>query len=161
VYLLSVIFPVFKKWRFDPFIFKNLFYVHFTPIFHQNCVGATFKTHYLSNHNWFRYKNLLRWSWDHRLLIFQNRTDFFGFWQFKYPVSRSGGSDMPCTPSFFQFFSKFKRDKSIKNQWTITKFELELRIPLTYLHMQFQPYTYIQTKVRKRKLKISSKGITL
>jgi hypothetical protein len=29
------------------------------------------------------------------------------------------------------------------------------------LHKQFEPYTYIQTKVRERKLKISSSGITL
>jgi hypothetical protein len=27
--------------------------------------------------------------------------------------------------------------------------------------MQFEPYTYIQTKVRERKLKIFSRGITL
>jgi hypothetical protein len=52
----------------------------------------------------------------------------------------------------FQFFFKFKRDISAKNQWTITKFELDLRIPMTNLHMQFEPYTYIQTKVRERKL---------
>jgi hypothetical protein len=32
---------------------------------------------------------------------------------------------------------------------------------MTYLHMQFQPHTYIQTKVRERKLKISLRGITL
>jgi hypothetical protein len=59
------------------------------------------------------------------------------------------------------FFSKFKRDNSVKNQRTITKFELDLRIPIMYLHMQFQPYTYIQTKVRERKLKISSREITV
>jgi hypothetical protein len=34
----------------------------------------------------------------------------------------------------------FKRDNSVKNQWTITKFELDLRIPMTKLHMQFEPY---------------------
>ena len=61
----------------------------------------------------------------------------------------------------FQFFSKFKRGNSVKNQWTITKFELDLRIPMTNLHMQFEPYTYIQTKVRERKLKFISRGITL
>jgi hypothetical protein len=43
----------------------------------------------------------------------------------------------------------------------MTKFELDLRINMTYLHMQFEPYTYIQTKVTERKLKIFSRGITL
>jgi hypothetical protein len=38
---------------------------------------------------------------------------------------------------------------------SITKYELDLPIPLTYLHVQFQPYTCIQTKVREWKLKIS------
>jgi hypothetical protein len=61
----------------------------------------------------------------------------------------------------FQIFSKFKRGNSVKNQWTITKFELDLRISMTNLHMQFDPYTYIQTKVRERKLKFISRGITL
>ena len=55
----------------------------------------------------------------------------------------------------FQFFSKFKRGNSVKNQWTMTIFELYLCIPMTNLHMQFEPYTNIQTKVRERKLKIS------
>jgi hypothetical protein len=32
---------------------------------------------------------------------------------------------------------------------------------MTYPHMQFQPYTYFQTKVGERKLKIFSRGITL
>jgi hypothetical protein len=46
------------------------------------------------------------------------------------------------------------------------KFDLDLRIPMTYLQVQFQPYTCIQTKVREQKLKISiffqsSRGITL
>jgi hypothetical protein len=58
-------------------------------------------------------------------------------------------------------FSKFKRNNSVKNQQPMTKFELNLRINMTYLHMQFQPDTYIQTKVRERKLKTFSKGITL
>jgi hypothetical protein len=57
--------------------------------------------------------------------------------------------------------SKFKRNNSVKNQQTMTKFELDLRIIMTYLHMQFEPYTYIQTKVREQKLKIISRGITL
>jgi hypothetical protein len=61
----------------------------------------------------------------------------------------------------FQFFSKFKRDNSVKNQSTITKFKLNLRIPMMNLHIQFEPYTYIQTKVREQKLKFFSIGITL
>jgi hypothetical protein len=52
-------------------------------------------------------------------------------------------------------FSKFKRDNSVKNQWTITKFELDLYILKTNLHMQIESYTCIQTKGRERKLKIS------
>jgi hypothetical protein len=32
---------------------------------------------------------------------------------------------------------------------------------MTNLHMQFEPYTYIQTKVREWKLKFCSRGITL
>jgi hypothetical protein len=59
------------------------------------------------------------------------------------------------------FFFFFKRDNSVKNQWTITKFELDLRIPMTDLHMQFEPYTHIETKVRERKLKFFSRGIAL
>jgi hypothetical protein len=39
------------------------------------------------------------------------------------------------------FFSKFKRDNSVKNQQTISKFEMDLCIPMTNLHMQFEPYT--------------------
>jgi hypothetical protein len=58
-------------------------------------------------------------------------------------------------------FSKFKRDNSVKNQWTITNFELDLRIPMTNLHMESKPYTYIQTQVRGRKLIFFSRGITL
>jgi hypothetical protein len=48
-----------------------------------------------------------------------------------------------------------------KTKWTITKFELELHFPMMKLHMQFEPYTYIQTKVRELKLKFFSRGITL
>jgi hypothetical protein len=64
------------------------------------------------------------------------------------------------------FFFLFKRDNSVKNQWTKTKFKLDLRIPMTNLHMQFESYTCIQTKVRECKLKISifflsSREITL
>jgi hypothetical protein len=47
------------------------------------------------------------------------------------------------------------RDNSVKNQRTITEFELDLRIPMTNVQMQFESYTCIQTKVRERKLKIS------
>jgi hypothetical protein len=61
----------------------------------------------------------------------------------------------------FILFCKFKKDNPVKNQWTLTKFELDLRITITYLHMQFQSYTYIQTKVTERKLNISSRGIIL
>jgi hypothetical protein len=61
----------------------------------------------------------------------------------------------------FLFFSKFKRDNSVKNQQTITKFELDLRISITNLYMQFEPYTSIQTKIRERKLKFFWRGITL
>jgi hypothetical protein len=52
-------------------------------------------------------------------------------------------------------------DSSVKNQWTIIKFELDLCIPMMNLHMQFEPHTYSQTKVRERKLKKISRGITL
>jgi hypothetical protein len=52
----------------------------------------------------------------------------------------------------FIFYFKFKRDNSVKNQWTITKFVLDLRIPIMNIHMQFDPYTYIQTKVGERKI---------
>jgi hypothetical protein len=41
------------------------------------------------------------------------------------------------------------------------KFELDLRIPMTNLHNQFESYTCIQTKVREWKLKFISRGITL
>ena len=65
------------------------------------------------------------------------------------------------------FFSKSENWKySVKNQRTMTKFELNLYFLVTYLHMQFQLHTYILTKVRERKLKfydffLSSRGITL
>jgi hypothetical protein len=65
------------------------------------------------------------------------------------------------TENFFLFFFWFKRDNSVKNQQTITKFKLDLRISMMNLYMQFEPYTYIQTKVRERKLKFFSRGITL
>jgi hypothetical protein len=54
-------------------------------------------------------------------------------------------------------FFLFKRDNSVKIQWTKSKSELDrLRIPaMTNLHMQFESYACIQTKVRERKLKIS------
>jgi hypothetical protein len=39
-------------------------------------------------------------------------------------------------------FSKFKRGNSVKNQWTITKFELDLRIPMTNLHAIWTLYIH-------------------
>jgi hypothetical protein len=39
--------------------------------------------------------------------------------------------------------------------------QIDLRIPMTNLHMQSEPYTYIQTKVTERKLNFFSRGITL
>jgi hypothetical protein len=58
--------------------------------------------------------------------------------------------------------SVLKRDISVKNYRTIAKFKFGLMCnPMTYLCMQFQPYTYIQSKVGEWKLKISSRGITL
>jgi hypothetical protein len=54
--------------------------------------------------------------------------------------------------AIFNLF-QFRRDNSVKNYRTITKFDLEVRIPLTHLHVQFNPCTYIPTKVREWKLK--------
>jgi hypothetical protein len=54
----------------------------------------------------FRYKNLIWCSWDHRLVIFHNRTNFSQFWEFKYLVFQSWGFDPPCTPSFFPILAK-------------------------------------------------------
>jgi hypothetical protein len=53
------------------------------------------------------------------------------------------------------YFSKFKRDNSVTNQQTITKFKLDLHILMTNLHMQLQSYTCIKTKFREWKQKIS------
>jgi hypothetical protein len=39
----------------------------------------------------------------------------------------------------FTFFFKFKRNNSVKNQWTITKFELDLRNSMTNLHLYIHP----------------------
>jgi hypothetical protein len=39
--------------------------------------------------------------------------------------------------------------------------QINLHILMTNLQMQFEFYTYIQTKIRKRKLKFFSRGITL
>jgi hypothetical protein len=55
----------------------------------------------------------------------------------------------------FSFFSKFKEDYSVKNHQAKTKFELDLYFLINYLHMWFQPYTYVSTKVRVWNLKIS------
>jgi hypothetical protein len=41
----------------------------------------------------------------------------------------------------------FQEGQLCQNQQTITKFKLDLRIPMMYLYMQFQPYTCIQTKI--------------
>jgi hypothetical protein len=68
----------------------------------------------------------------------------------------SPGGEM--TETLHQNF--LKRDNSVKNRRKRAKFDLDLCIPLAYLHMQFQPYTYMLTKVRERKLKISTRGIT-
>jgi hypothetical protein len=54
----------------------------------------------------------------------------------------------------FLFFSKFKRDNSVKNQRTIIKFELDLRISKMYLHIQFQPYTHTYKSYRAETEKI-------
>ena len=43
----------------------------------------------------------------------------------------------------------------------MTKFELDLRISMTKLYMQFEPYTYIQTKVKRAETEILLSGITL
>ena len=53
------------------------------------------------------------------------------------------------TKNFYFFPSS--RGITVKNQWIMTKFELDLRISIMNLHMQFEPYTYmyIQTKVRE------------
>jgi hypothetical protein len=45
-------------------------------------------------------------------------------------------------------FPLSSREITVKIQQTIIKLELDLRIPSTYLYMQFEPYTPIQTKVR-------------
>jgi hypothetical protein len=47
VYLLSVTFPVFKKWRLDPFILKNLCFMSILHLFSIK----TAEEPYLSNHN--------------------------------------------------------------------------------------------------------------
>jgi hypothetical protein len=51
--------------------------------------------------------------------------------------------------------------RAYKNQRIITKFKLDLHIPMKNLHMQFESYTCIETKVREQKLKIFSTGIIL
>jgi hypothetical protein len=61
-------------------------------------------------------------------------------------------------PAAIAIFSKFQRDNSAKHQWTITKFEFDLGIPMLNLHMQFEPYTYIQTKVSEQKLNFFQEG---
>jgi hypothetical protein len=63
------------------------------------------------------------------------------------------------------FFYKFKKDKSIINHRTKAIFEVYLHFLVKYLHMLIQTYTYINTTVIVKKLKISffqrSREITL
>jgi hypothetical protein len=54
----------------------------------------------------------------------------------------------------FQFFSKFNMDNSVKTPRTQTILELDLYIPMMYLHMQFEPY--VQTSKRTSKQKLES-----
>jgi hypothetical protein len=56
----------------------SMFNGHFTPIFHQNLVGA-FLTHIINQSiTKFRYKNLIWCSWDNRLLVFLQQNQFLG-----------------------------------------------------------------------------------
>ena len=64
------------------------------------------------------------------------------------------------------FFSKFKRDNSVKNHRTMTKFEHDLRIPMTCPYVKFELNVCNCCWDNERKLKISdfflsSRGITL
>ena len=49
----------------------------------------------------------------------------------------------------YRIFKSFPSSKGItvKNHRTTTKFELDLYFLVKYLHMQFQPYTYIPKKL--------------
>jgi hypothetical protein len=49
-------------------------------------------------------------------------------------------------------------NNSVKNHPTITKFKLDLQIPLTYLHMQYQPYTYNQKTFENGNCKFHQEG---
>jgi hypothetical protein len=63
-------------------------------------------------------------------------------------------------------FSKVKWHNFFKFHLTMTKLQLGLYFLVKYLHMHFQPYKYIPTKVKEQKLKISyfflsSRGMTV
>jgi hypothetical protein len=55
--------------------------------------------------------------------------------------------------NWISYYFVISRGITVKNRWTIINFEHDLSIPMTYLHMQYEPYTCIQTKVREQKLK--------
>jgi hypothetical protein len=60
----------------------------------------------------------------------------------------------------------FKKDNSVKNHWTATKFKLDLRNPMMYLYIKFELNVCNPYKDNERKLKISvlfqsSIGITV
>jgi hypothetical protein len=98
VYLLYVTFPVFKTWRQDPFIFKNQFFMAILHLFSIKIAQEPCLTDIVSQ----IIINLDKCCWDHRLLIFNTKTDFcLAFRKFKYPVSQSRGFDLPCSTSFF------------------------------------------------------------
>jgi hypothetical protein len=77
-----------------------MFYGHFTPIFqtayepclkhiiYQTIINLDIRIYYVV-------VQITDYSFSQTELI------FFLFWEFRYPVSRSGESDMCCTPSFF------------------------------------------------------------
>jgi hypothetical protein len=44
---------------------------------------------------------------------------------------------LKCKKLKICIFFKFKRNKSVKNQWIITKFELDLHSPMMYPHIKF------------------------
>jgi hypothetical protein len=57
------------------------------------------------------------------------------------------------------FFSKFKRDSSVKNHWNMTKFEHDLHIPKTYLHIcNFNLLHTSKQKIKGGNLKCSQEG---
>jgi hypothetical protein len=78
---------------------------------------------------------------------------------------------MQCQPQKYipkkvkvSYFFKFKKDNSVKNHVTKTKFKLDLYFLVKYLHMRFQPYPYNSSRVQKLKNSIffeRSRGITV